>query len=394
MKRLVIVSFGHADSILHYASSLSSAYEVELIFVFALNKRAESVLNFENEDLTTGFLPDKQVERILGNAITDFVNNKFKVRFFINYNLKVRSLKNIGLALNLAKELNNFDLIHFNGMDATLLLINYFLSKKKKRVFTIHDVKLHSGERGNSSLNIAETYIKLLLKSKYQVILQNKADYKEVLREYPTRKTKINFIPFKCLSIFRHFADKTKKYEDSDILFFGRISRYKGLRFLVEAVDLLKSKFPEIKIIVAGSGQIDKEINSEKFNKNIILYNRYISNEEMAGLITNTKIVVCPYTDATQSGVVMTSFAFGKPVIASAVGGFNDVIENGKTGILVPPADSGKLAEAISELLSDKEKLMKMQSGISEVCENGYLSWNSVAEDAEKVYLKALKNNG
>ncbi|MBI5403558.1 MAG: glycosyltransferase family 4 protein [Ignavibacteriae bacterium] len=391
MKKLAIVSFGHADSILHFAKTMSSIYKVDLFFVFALNKRIESILNFEKEILKTGFLEEEQIDRILGKSIKGFINNNFNVRFFINHNLKVRSLKNIKLARKLSKVLNEYDIVHFNGMDATLILINYFL-RKKNRVFTIHDVKLHTGEKDREVLNAAETYVKWILKSRYQVILQNRTDYDEVLETFPDKENKINLIPFKCLSIFRNFYDENAIKEVSDILFFGRISPYKGLKYLVESIDEVRRKYPEVRVLVAGSGEIDKDIPKEKLNGNFIIYNRYITNEEMAGFIANTKIVVCPYTDATQSGVVMTSFAFGKPVIASAVGGFPEVIIDGKTGLLVPPADTGKLSDAIIRLLSDKKILTAMSDNINQKCENGFLSWDSITNDAVKVYEKVTKN--
>jgi glycosyltransferase involved in cell wall biosynthesis len=392
LKRLAIVSFGHADSILHYAKTMSSFFEVDLFFVFALNKRVESILNFEKEELITGFLEKEQVDRILGKSIKKFVNNTYGVKFFINHNLKIRSLKNIRLAKKLSGILDGYDIVHFNGMDATLILINFFM-KNKSRVYTIHDVKLHTGEKDREILNAAETYIKWILKSKYQVILQNKADYEGVLKVFPCKKEKINFIPFKCLSIFRYFLEESAVTEKSDILFFGRISPYKGLRYMVEAIEYVRKKFPDLRVMIAGGGEIDKEIPIEKLNGNYIIHNRYIENEEMAGFVNGTKIVVCPYTDATQSGVVMTSFAFGKPVIASAVGGFLDVIEDGKTGIFVPPADADRLGKAISELLSDSKKLEQMTENVERVCESGSLSWDSIKEDALKVYEKALMKN-
>lgn len=391
MKKLAIVSFGHADSIMHYAKTMSALYSVDLFFVFALNKRVESILNFENEKLKTGFLEEEQVDRILGKSIKVFINNTYNVRFFINHNLKVRSLKNIKLARKLSKVLNEYDIIHFNGMDATLILINYFL-RKKKRVFTIHDVKLHTGEKDREVLNAAETYVKWILKSKHQVILQNRTDYYEVLKSFPDKENKINLIPFKCLGIFRNFYDENATKVDSDILFFGRISPYKGLKYLVESIDEVRRKYPDVRVLVAGGGEIDKDIPEEKLNGNFIIFNRYITNEEMAGFIAHTKIVVCPYTDATQSGVVMTSFAFGKPVIASAVGGFPDVIVEGKTGLLVPPADTEKLSDAIIRLLSDEKILITMKENIKEICKSGFLSWDSITNDAVNVYEKASKN--
>lgn len=387
--KLVIVSFGHADSIIHYAKTLSKHYDVDLIFVFALNKRIESVLNFEKEKLHTGFLSNEQVERIVGLPIKNFIAGDYRVKFFINYNLKVHSLKNVFLARNLAVSLKDYDLIHFNGMDATLLLINSFLRYKKK-VFTIHDVKLHSGEKDRKVLNVAENLCKWLIKSKHQIILQNNSDYKEIIEKYPNKKEKINIIPFKCLSIFKSFLNDKSSVE-SDILFFGRISPYKGLKYLVNAIEIVKKKIPNVRVMIAGGGNIENDLPKEKVNGNYIIHNSYISNEEIANYVANTKIVVCPYTDATQSGIVMTSFAFGKPVIASSVGGFPDVIEDKVTGLLVPPRDVSSLADAIISLLSDRKKIDEMSKNIINICNKGNLSWEYIVKDVKKVYDKALK---
>jgi glycosyltransferase involved in cell wall biosynthesis len=387
--KLAIVSFGYADTIVHYAKTISSHYDVDLIFIYALNKRTDSILNFAKEKIEIGFLGDEQVDRILGGTIKNFINGAYRVKFFINYNLKIRSIKNIFLSRKLASTLYNYDIVHFNGMDATLLLINYFL-RNKKRVFTIHDVKLHSGEKGKGIFNITETICKWLIKSKYQVLIQNKFDYCGAIKQYPDKKGKINFIPFKNISIFKYFVSDKLPIIKSDILFFGRISLYKGLNYLVDAVEIVKKIFPDVRVLIAGSGNIDIE-TKKKLNDNYIIYNRYITNEELAGFIVNTGFVVCPYTDSTQSGVVMTSFAFGKPVIATSVGGFSDVIENGVTGLLVPPNDIICLAEAIIKLLSDKEKVTLMSEKIIEECESGKLSWKIIVDDVIKVYNKTLE---
>jgi glycosyltransferase involved in cell wall biosynthesis len=389
--KLGIVSFGHADSILHYAKTLSAHYDIDLIFVFALNKRIESVLNFENEVLHTGFLESELADRILGKSLKNFIDNKFTVKFFINYNLKLRSLKNIILAKQLSKTLKKYDIVHFNGMDATLLLYNYLL-KHRRKVFTIHDLKLHTGEKGRKYVNISERFSKWMINSKYQVLIQNKADYEEIIKTYPAKKSKINLIPFKELNIFRSFLNSNITSIKSDILFFGRISQYKGLRYLIEAIETVKKVHPDVCLMIAGGGIIENELIKDSIKDNLVIHNRYISNEEMANFISNTKIVVCPYTDATQSGVVMTSFAFGKPVIASAVGGFKDVIEDDVTGRLIPPGDVKILADSIISLLSDDKKIKKMSENISERCKNGYLSWDSIISDIKKVYEKTLQN--
>ena len=80
-----------------------------------------------------------------------------------------------------------------------------------------------------------------------------------------------------------------------------------------------------------------------------------------------------PFTDATQSGVIMTSYSLCKPVIATKVGGLTEMIDNGKSGILVPPKDIKALANAIINLLQDNKLYIDMQQYIKKQYYNGDL---------------------
>jgi glycosyltransferase involved in cell wall biosynthesis len=145
-----------------------------------------------------------------------------------------------------------------------------------------------------------------------------------------------------------------------------------------------------LNVIIAGSGRFYFDIESIRGNNTFRIINRYIPNNELADLIRQSEIVVCPYTDATQSGVVMTAYAFNKPVIASAVGGFLDAVEHDKTGLLVPPRDSEALAEAIIKLLKNPDKLKEMSNNISNLSKDSEFSWESIAEKTAAVYKMAL----
>ena len=79
----------------------------------------------------------------------------------------------------------------------------------------------------------------------------------------------------------------------------------------------------------------------------------YIGAARLARLHAEATVVACPYLDATQSGVVLTAYAFGTPVVASAVGGLPEYVDDGTTGVLVPPGDATSLAEAIIGVLTD-----------------------------------------
>ena len=120
--------------------------------------------------------------------------------------------------------------------------------------------------------------------------------------------------------------------------------------------------------------------------------NRYIGMEELAGLLQDCAVTVCPYTDATQSGVIMTSYSLCKPVIATNVGGLSEMVEDGKTGLLVPPKDVDALADAIISLLKDRKKLDEMAMSIMNDYFVGDKSWKVIADRYVALYNKIKLN--
>ena len=108
---------------------------------------------------------------------------------------------------------------------------------------------------------------------------------------------------------------------------------------------------------------------------NFEILNTYIPDDQVAHLFERAAVIVLPYTDASQSGVIPVAYSFKKPVIASSVGSLPEVVDDGKTGFIIPPHNSERLAESAIILLSD-EKLRK------EMGENAYkkmkqeLSWD------------------
>ena len=98
-------------------------------------------------------------------------------------------------------------------------------------------------------------------------------------------------------------------------------------------------------------------------------------------------VIVCPYTDASQSGVVLTAYAFGKPVVATRVGGLPEYVEDGVTGLLVPPRNPQALAEALVRLLRDPDTQRTLSQGIRH---NEALSWESIIKRTISVYEQVL----
>ena len=106
-------------------------------------------------------------------------------------------------------------------------------------------------------------------------------------------------------------------------------------------------------------------------------------------LFEKASIVVLPYIDASQSGVVPLAYSFQKPVVVTDVGSLPEVVDNGKTGYVVPPKDSKKLAEAIIDLLKDEAKRHEMGKNAFQKAHEE-LSWNSIAPQTVAIYKQAL----
>ncbi len=386
--KIALVCFGHIDVVLPlYKKLKQNIVDVDLLICFAFNKKSESIVNFEDKEIATGFLSVEKVEEVLSSEIKAYLGDISSVKLFIYHNLKLRSFRNFFLSFKLVNTLKKYDVIHFNGTNGVLPLL-IFLLNKKKLVFTIHDIHAHSGEKAR--FNFTEKLHDFIIKSKYPLVVQNLSEYEYLKNKYSSIAEKIKFIPFGVLDIYQEFKVSEAEITYSDILFFGRISTYKGIEYLITAIDKLNAKEIYLRTIIAGNGGI--YFDTSKFAElGIKLINRYIPNTELASLITGTKIVICPYTDATQSAVAMTAFAFNKPVIASAVGSFTEVVKDGITGFLVPPKDSDALALKIEQLILDNTLLKKMHDNIQSISTSGEYSWPHIALKMRELYSSLEK---
>lgn len=176
-----------------------------------------------------------------------------------------------------------------------------------------------------------------------------------------------------------------------NVLFFGRIEPYKGIEYLIESGKVIKKYIPDIKITIAGSGDFSKYWRLINGDLSFIIINKFISEKEASELFKKTSLVVLPYIDGSQSGIITIAYGFKKPVIATDVGNFKDMVVNGKTGFVVPPKDVKGLSEAMIRLLKNT-KLRK------EMGENGYnllkkkFNWYRIAEKIEKIYEELVFN--
>ena len=117
---------------------------------------------------------------------------------------------------------------------------------------------------------------------------------------------------------------------------------------------------------------------------------RYISNAETAALFREATVVVCPYRDATQSGVVLTAFAFDVPVVASDAGGLPEYVVSGQTGLVVPVGDAPATADAVCRILEARDYRDTLSNNIA-AARTGSLGWRQAADAVVQVYDQARR---
>ncbi len=192
-----------------------------------------------------------------------------------------------------------------------------------------------------------------------QVIVHGQQLKQVVVDELRIPEPIVHVIPH--LALGDQAAHSLVQEEEQLLLFFGRIWDYKGLRYLIQAEPLITASLPNVKIMIAGRGD-DLEhyrklmVHPEQF----IIDNEYIPDDKVAALFRRASVVVLPYIEATQSGVIPLAYTFGKPVVATTVGSLPEMVDHGQTGLLVPPRDVPALASAIIRLLQDKPLRQQM----------------------------------
>ncbi|MCI4645267.1 MAG: glycosyltransferase [Hyphomonadaceae bacterium] len=140
-----------------------------------------------------------------------------------------------------------------------------------------------------------------------------------------------------------------------ELLMFGLIRPYKGADLLVEAMGRLAGQ--DMRLTIAGEVWGDKSMLEQQIAKSparaqIELVARYLSDAEAAEYFARADSVVLPYRQVTGSGVVPVALHYGKPVIASDLAGFREIVTPGETGWLVPAEDSKALASCLEARLA------------------------------------------
>ena len=380
MKVVYITSPSFFDLDLSLVKELRKAVELTVLIdlpSFALHTTA---LSIESQPAKSGIYPISEIKgfeehlEFLGEQC--FVVNRPTAK-----RLSLETILMNGKLKRFIKRLNP-DLIHFNNP-----ITQYggsVLRFPAKKLLTIHDPIPHLGESAGN-MKVRDWNMKYVK----NYLLLNEFQKQDFILRYRLNHEQVHTSFLSSYNSYRSLCNHSDSGEGLNLLFFGRITPYKGLDILIEAFQQLKQIYPKLNLTIAGKGKLPGSVGEID---GLTCLNRYVTVNELATLINNCNLVVCPYIEGTQSGVVMTSFAFSKPVLATKVGGFHEMIEDEVTGFLVEPQSADALKSKLIELIESPELLHVVSRNITAVYqENGKKSWAEFTLNMLKVYETILK---
>ncbi|MFC1731939.1 glycosyltransferase family 4 protein [candidate division KSB1 bacterium] len=262
-----------------------------------------------------------------------------------------------------------------------------------KVFYTAHDVLPH--DKDNFILRIT---FKLIYKISNAIVVHTEFIKSRIVKEFNIKPDKILVVKHGVYQIKENknidqsIARNKLKINSKDliILFFGRITKYKGLNLLLEAYKQLKKEYP-VKLIIAGkpSDSYKKELSNliEKYQDGTILFNiGFIEEDDMEILFKSADVTVLPYFEASQSGVLFMSYAFGIPVIGPDIGNFPNDIIDGKTGFVFNTGSIESIKEAIIRFHSHwHESNKNAREYIKEYAKKTY-SWDNAGRELVQFY--------
>jgi len=187
---------------------------------------------------------------------------------------------------------------------------------------------------------------------------------------------------------------------DKVIGMVGRITPWKGHKYFLEAASKVLKSYPHTMFLVVGDVDVPFK---EHYKRDLIKYAKRQGilqhviftgfRKDIPEIISAFDILVHPSVKPEPFGLVITeAMALSKPVIATSVGGPTEIVNNKNTGILVPPKDSGQMANAICELLENEPKRLAMgENGRTRV--ESEFTWNKTLYGIEKIYHDLISQN-
>lgn len=273
----------------------------------------------------------------------------------------------------------------------------YSNSKKKPLVVTYHNDIIGQGLASLVARIYNSVGLNYVLKTAAKIII-TQPGYLQSSSHLAKYRDKIEVIP-NGVDVEKFQPIQASDNEDKSTIFFlsvlDEFHKYKGLDYLLEALKIVKNNVPDVKLIVGGKGVLldhHQEMAASLGLKDNVEFAGFIPDEEIADYYSQASVFVLPSISSLQEGfgiVALEALACQTPVVTTDIVGVAHDLKQIKGGIVIPPRDTHKLADAITQILSDAQMQKEMGQRGRKLVQEKY-TWKVVASSMEKVYKEIL----
>jgi D-inositol-3-phosphate glycosyltransferase len=294
----------------------------------------------------------------------------------------------------------------FEVFDRTLLMLFYKLMGKKV-VLTVHNV--NAGKRDSNDSLVNRLTLRVQYRLADHIFVHTKKMKSELVGEFGASGARITVIPFGINNSVPNTTLTSSdarlrlgiRQDEKTILFFGAITPYKGIEYLVDAFNHLFSRHDDYRLIIAGRPNncedywaAISEASREGVQKGrVLLKGEYISDEDTELYFKAADVLVLPYRHVYQSGVLCLGYSFGVPILASDVGSLKDEIIEGRSGFVFKPEDPVDLAATVERYFASDlfANLSDHRQEIRNFATENH-SWDVVGQLTMSVYANLLRS--
>ena len=281
------------------------------------------------------------------------------------------------------------DIVHWQWL--TVQPVDAFLlPPKRPRVLTAHDILPREPRPGQISST------RRLLDKMDAVVVHSQHGAGRLQSELGVDPGRIHLIPHGAFDYLTKLPEEKPlppglaEVEGPVVLFFGLLRPSKGVDLLIEAFNDVKGA----ELWVVGMPRMPleplKELASE-IRGRVRFVSRFVEDAEIPALFRRADIVALPYREIDQSGVLYTALAFGKPIVLTSVGGFDEIAADG-IARAVPPNAPRSLAATIQELLDEPDERERLAEAARAAAAGRY-SWDAIAQQTLTLYRDLLDGN-
>ena len=393
MKVLYYTPSCFLDQALSFAPALGRRVKLHLVVELAPESWNANLLASSPDGLRPGL---QSVSRLLGRDLSVEVLRDlselagFSALVFVHKRaLDPRSMLTGLLGLWGPAHRDRPDVVHLNGVPFRLAPSLPFL-RAVPLVVSVHDPIPHSGD---VSLK-AELSHRIAVRQADQVIIHNEAQRAEFCQLRGLDRRKVHSVPLGPYEVYRRWPRTAggSRSHRLRVLLFGRLSPYKGLDDFVAIARRAAVRLHGVDFVAEGSSPDERVVSREEVLANecrLIVTCRHVPTAELVTLVDNADLVVLPYRDATQSGVLLTAQALGKPAVVTDAGGLPEYISDGETGVVVAAGDLGALADAVVAVVGEERFRARLIGGVRRFVEEKR-PWEAIAESTVGIYSEAV----